>query len=81
MLALVASFRAKVDFRFEAESLETAGRDLRRLQQVARDAGFELISGRVDPDGSDERDRAGGTPYAPIDPEYGEGRPPRIAGS
>jgi hypothetical protein len=72
MLTLVATFRAKVDFRFEAESLETAGRDLRRLQQVARDAGFELVSGRVDPDESERTPRLRGTQYAPID-QAGDG--------
>jgi hypothetical protein len=63
----VATFRAEVVFRFEAESLETAGSDLRRLQQAARDAGFESMSARVEPDEPEER--TGGALYAPIDPE------------
>jgi hypothetical protein len=63
----VATFRAEVVFRFEAESLEAAGSDLRRLQQAARDAGFESMSARVEPDEPEER--IGGTPYAPIGPE------------
>jgi hypothetical protein len=63
----VATFRAEVVFRFEAESLETAGSDLRRLQQAARDAGFESMSARVEPDEPEEH--TGGTPYTPVDPE------------
>jgi len=66
----VASFRAEVVFRFEAESLETAGRELRRLQLLVRDAGFELKSARVEPNESDQgAGSGGGIPYAPIEPE------------
>jgi hypothetical protein len=63
----VATFRADLVFRFESESLETAGQQLRKLQLAARDAGFESTSGRVEPDEPEER--TGATPYAPIDPE------------
>jgi hypothetical protein len=64
----VATFRADVVFRFESENLETAGQQLRKLQLAARDAGFESMSARVEPE--EPEDRTDGTPYAPtIDPE------------
>jgi hypothetical protein len=70
MLTLVAIFRAEVVFRFESESLETAGHQLRQLQLAARDAGFQSMSARVEPDEPEEpEERTGGTPYAPIDSE------------
>jgi hypothetical protein len=55
-------FIAEVSFRFEAESLETAGAEIRRLQQVAVAAGFELERGRVTDAPPD--DEGGWTSYA-----------------
>lgn len=66
----MTSFRADTVFRFQSESLETAGRELRRLAVVARDAGFELETARVeqsepDDDGKDPSVK----PYGPLDDE------------
>jgi hypothetical protein len=59
----VETFFADVRLRFEAESAEAAGGALRRLEQVARDAGFELREGKVTPVPEDERDPEGWSGY------------------
>lgn len=59
------AFFADVRLRFEAESLEAAGRALRRLQQVAQGAGFELREGKVTPAPEDEERSEGWTGYGP----------------
>jgi hypothetical protein len=69
IITAVASFRAHVAFQFESESLEAAGQALRRLQQAARAAGFELETGRVDPWEPDAPSGGSGTPYGPLDSE------------
>jgi hypothetical protein len=55
--------------QFESESLEAAGQALRRLQQDARAAGFELETGRVEPWEPDAPSGGSGTPYGPLDSE------------
>ena len=66
----MASFRADTVFRFESESLETAGRELRRLAVVARDAGFRLETARVEPSEPDDGEEDPSvTPYGPLDDE------------
>ena len=62
------SFRADVVASFEAASLESAGRELRRLVEAARSAGFELEIGRVE-SGDGPRAREGWTGYGPLDPD------------
>jgi hypothetical protein len=57
-------FRAEVVFDFEAETLEGAGAELRRLADAAAEVGFHLRTGRVEPRGCDE-DAERGTPYGP----------------
>ncbi|MBD0330641.1 MAG: hypothetical protein ICV64_11135 [Thermoleophilia bacterium] len=61
-------FVATLEFRFEAESLESVGRELRRLQQVASPAGFELVRGTAAPAPPDEPKPGGWTSYPPLDP-------------
>jgi hypothetical protein len=64
--APVAEFNAEVVFRFEAESVEAAGAEFRRLASAAATIGFELQQGRVEPTPPDAKDD-GPTSYAPID--------------
>jgi hypothetical protein len=60
---------ARVTLRFEAASVEAAGPALRRLQEVTRQAGFQLVEGVVGPAAPPrEKDRGGGTPYSPLVP-------------
>jgi hypothetical protein len=59
------TFFADVRMRLEAESIEAAGGALRRLEELARDAGFELREGKVVPAPSDGPDTEGWTGYAP----------------
>lgn len=59
------TFTAEVEFRFRATSLEAAGKELVRLSEAAREAGFELRRGQVEPAGSNEDER-GPTWYAPL---------------
>ena len=59
-------FNAEVVFRFEAESIEAAGAELRRLALAAQSVGFELERGRVEP-GSTAEDDDGPTSYSPLD--------------
>ena len=60
-------FAAEVVFGFHAESVEAAGAHLRRLAAAARNVGFELESGRVEPRSAaaDEDDEP--TSYGPLD--------------
>lgn len=59
-------FNARAEFRFEAESIEAAGAELRRLAVAARSAGFELVEGRVEASPPDEEDGSP-TSYRPLD--------------
>jgi len=64
----MATFIAEVSFRFESESIETQGAELRRLRDAAENIGFELVRGKVTPAPPDEdQDRSGPTSYAPLD--------------
>ncbi len=57
---------AKVEFRFEAESLDAAGHEIYRLGEAAEAAGFELIAGEVRPAPPEEQ--GGPSYYDPITP-------------
>ena len=67
--AALEKFLATVEFEFEKDGLETVGARMRTLGRIARDAGFELKQGKVEPladhedDGDDEM--PGRTRYAP----------------
>jgi hypothetical protein len=72
-------FRADVVFDFEADSLEAAGRKVRRLDEAARAVDFHLRHFRVEPrphepESSEPRPdepespSSSWTPYAPLDP-------------
>ena len=63
----MASFNAEVVFRFEAESIEAAGAELRRLARAAAAIGFELDAGRVEPRPPDAKGDEGWTGYGPRD--------------
>jgi hypothetical protein len=63
----VASFNAEVVFRFEAESIEAAGTELRRLARTAATIGFQLEEGRVEPRSPDAKGDEGWTNYGPFD--------------
>jgi hypothetical protein len=66
----MARFIAEVSFRFESESVETAGAEVRRLSDAAENVGFELVRGKVTPSPPEDQDRSGPTYYVPlIDPE------------
>ena len=45
----MVTFIAEVSFRFESESIETQGAELRRLRDAAENIGFELVRGKVTP--------------------------------
>lgn len=60
-------FNADVVFEFEAETVEAAGAELRRLALAARSAGFELKQGRVEPRSMDDDEGDGWTSYGPLD--------------
>lgn len=60
-------FNAEVVFRFEAESVEAAGAELRRLALAARTVGFELQRGRIEPRSTDAEASDGPTSYGPLD--------------
>jgi len=59
-------FAAEVEFRFECESQEAAGAELRRLSEAAERVGFELKRGKVVPAPPDEDDDSAWTSYAPL---------------
>jgi hypothetical protein len=61
------AFRADVEFRFAAESLEAASADIRRLVKASADVGFELKRVKVEPAPPDD-DADEWTGYAPLDP-------------
>jgi hypothetical protein len=63
----VASFKADVVFSFEAESIEAAGAELRRLARAAATIGFELEEGRVEPRPPHAKGDEGWTGYGPLD--------------
>jgi hypothetical protein len=61
-------FLATVQFEFENDSIETVGARMRTLDRVARDAGFELKKGKVEPLAEDDDagdDASGWTQYSP----------------
>ena len=60
-------FRADVEFRFAAESLEAASADIRRLVKASADVGFELKRAKVEPAPPDH-DGGNWTSYAPLHP-------------
>lgn len=60
-------FTAEVVFHFEAESVEAAGAELRRLALAAQRVGFELKQGRVEPRSENADEGDGWTSYAPLD--------------
>jgi hypothetical protein len=57
-------FTAEVKFSFEAETIESAGGQLRRLAEAAANAGFDMTDGVVVP-GAEPIDNSGWTPYGP----------------
>jgi hypothetical protein len=59
----VPTFVAEVEFTFESEG-DAVGAALRRLQQAARDAGFDLVRGKAAP-APPEDDGSGWTSYGP----------------
>jgi hypothetical protein len=64
----MARFIAEVTFRFESESVKTAGAELRRLGDAAEEAGFELVRGKVTPaPRGEDQNHSGWTSYAPLD--------------
>jgi hypothetical protein len=64
----VPTFKATIQFRFEAESIEKAGAELRRLQVAAREIGVTDVTGQVMLDEADADE--GWTGYAPVvDPD------------
>jgi hypothetical protein len=48
--------------------VETACRDLRRLEVAAREVGFQLRTGRVEPRPPERPKNGSWTPYAPLEP-------------
>ena len=71
----MARLDVEVWFRFDSESVSTAGADIQRLKEVATRAGFELRGAKVTPaepgeskSGWSEK-RDGWTWYVPLDPE------------
>jgi hypothetical protein len=55
--------------RFEAESVEAAGAELRRLALAARAVGFQIEQGRAEARSTDADEDDGWTNYgAPLDP-------------
>jgi hypothetical protein len=67
---------AEVWFRFDSQSLSTAGADLRRLKEAAERAGFERRGAKLTPatpgeskEGWSEKRADGWTDYVPLDSE------------
>ncbi len=54
-------------FRFRAESLRTAGAEIRQLQDAAAQVGFELVGARIAPAPPPEPSTGSGTSYVPLD--------------
>lgn len=63
---MLPAFIAHAEFRFEAESVEAAGRRVTDLAKAADTVGFEMKSGHVEPapPGADP-DVSGWTGYGP----------------
>jgi hypothetical protein len=61
-------FTAEAVFRLEAESVEAAGAELRRLALAARTVGFQLEQGRVEARSTDADEDDGWTNYGPLVP-------------
>ena len=64
-------FDARVEFRFEAESLEAGKRAIRRLTEAARAVGFDVIRGQVEPAAENDASSSGWTSYGPRVPPPG----------
>jgi hypothetical protein len=60
----VDEFRVEASFRFEAESVETAGTSVRRLMEAAEVVGFKLETATVNP--VEPKESGGGTGYGPM---------------
>lgn len=60
----IERFTAGVKFSFEAETIETAGAQLRRLAGAATSVGFDMTDGVV-VSGSEPIDNSGWTLYGP----------------
>jgi hypothetical protein len=56
-------FTAEAVFRFEAESVEAAGAELRRLALAARAVGFQIEQGRAEARSTDADEDDGWTNY------------------
>ncbi len=70
MIDPVERFLAEMQFRFDAESLETSAAALRRLQRAAEGAGFELVRGKVIPAPPEQPKQPGEwTSYGPTRPD------------
>ena len=67
MEVVLAVFIARVEFRFEADGVDAAGRRLHDLSTAAAAVGFEVKRGRVEPapPKSDGGDDYGWTGYGP----------------
>ena len=55
-------FTAEVRFSFQAETIETAGAQLRRLSEAATSVGFDMTEAVVVP-GTEPGDESDWTPY------------------
>jgi hypothetical protein len=64
---IVQRFLATVEFEFEDDGPDTVGARMRTLGRIARDVGFELKRGKVEPVADDDErgDGSGWTQYAP----------------
>ena len=58
-------FRVVATFAFEAETIEAAGREIRKLSEAAAAAGFSIQSAQVEPMPPEKPESAGGTAYGP----------------
>ena len=59
-------FTAQVTFTFEAETIESAGTQLRRLAEAAANAGFDMTDAVVVP-GAKPINDSDWTPYGPAE--------------
>jgi hypothetical protein len=64
----VPRFIAKVEFRFEAESLDAAGHEIYRLGEAADVVGFDLTAGEVVAAPPEAEDETGPSYYDPLTP-------------
>jgi hypothetical protein len=61
------NLEAQVTFRFRAESLRTAGAEIRELREAAAGVGFELLGARIEEVSPSEPSTGSGTSYVPLD--------------